>query len=607
MASRTSRSILFAAGMTATLLLTPCFGQEADTANESAAALKRVTHDIEYMASDEMGGRKPGTPGIKLCEEFLVEEYKKAGLKPLEDGTYFQELEVGGTRKVLADASKLVFTGPNDQSIELEFGKDYQQLLGLRKFDLNAEVVFVGYGISAAEDHNYDDYADVDVEGKIVVLIRREPQNTDPESVFDGEDLSRHASGRRKTIAARRAKAAGILMVNDGPTTETEGDELMQSSRFGSNSIPFAHIKRASLDKLLKVSPIVSPLGKKLDNVADVEKLIDSNLEPLSQSLGEWKAEFKSEFELKQIKTNNIIGIIEGEGPHADETIVIGAHYDHLGMGGPGSRAGGRREIHNGADDNATGTAAILELARRFNQRDKKPGRRLVFICFTAEEMGLLGARYYVENPIYPIENTVAMVNFDMIGWLRDNTLTLYNWSTSPQFNEIFANANEGIDFELKKPTMNFGGSDHLPFNAREVPNMFIHTGTNSVYHTPEDDFEAINCEGALKVIDYSESVVSQLAELDERPSFGAPKPFRLGVMIEQADDGLLVSGVTSDSVAERAGILKGDIILEADGEEMKARRNLTRKIQSKVGSTMKLKLKRDDTEMNLNVTLKKK
>ena len=607
MASRTSRSILFAAGMTATLLLTPCFGQEADTANESAAALKRVTHDIEYMASDEMGGRKPGTPGIKLCEEFLVEEYKKAGLKPLEDGTYFQELEVGGTRKVLADASKLVFTGPNDQSIELEFGKDYQQLLGLRKFDLNAEVVFVGYGISAAEDHNYDDYADVDVEGKIVVLIRREPQNTDPESVFDGEDLSRHASGRRKTIAARRAKAAGILMVNDGPTTETEGDELMQSSRFGSNSIPFAHIKRASLDKLLKVSPIVSPLGKKLDNVADVEKLIDSNLEPLSQSLGEWKAEFKSEFELKQIKTNNIIGIIEGEGPHADETIVIGAHYDHLGMGGPGSRAGGRREIHNGADDNATGTAAILELARRFNQRDKKPGRRLVFICFTAEEMGLLGARYYVENPIYPIENTVAMVNFDMIGWLRDNTLTLYNWSTSPQFNEIFANANEGIDFELKKPTMNFGGSDHLPFNAREVPNMFIHTGTNSVYHTPEDDFEAINCEGALKVIDYSESVVSQLAELDERPSFGAPKPFRLGVMIEQVDDGLLVSGVTSDSVAERAGILKGDIILEADGDEMKARRNLTRKIQSKVGSTMKLKLKRDDTEMNLNVTLKKK
>ena len=607
MASRTSRSILFAAGMTATLLLTPCFGQEADTANESAAALKRVTHDIEYMASDEMGGRKPGTPGIKLCEEFLVEEYKKAGLKPLEDGTYFQELEVGGTRKVLADASKLVFTGPNDQSIELEFGKDYQQLLGLRKFDLNAEVVFVGYGISAAEDHNYDDYADVDVEGKIVVLIRREPQNTDPESVFDGEDLSRHASGRRKTIAARRAKAAGILMVNDGPTTETEGDELMQSSRFGSNSIPFAHIKRASLDKLLKVSPIVSPLGKKLDNIADVEKLIDSNLEPLSQSLGEWKAEFKSEFELKQIKTNNIIGIIEGEGPHADETIVIGAHYDHLGMGGPGSRAGGRREIHNGADDNATGTAAILELARRFNQRDKKPGRRLVFICFTAEEMGLLGARYYVENPIYPIENTVAMVNFDMIGWLRDNTLTLYNWSTSPQFNEIFANANEGIDFELKKPTMNFGGSDHLPFNAREVPNMFIHTGTNSVYHTPEDDFEAINCEGALKVIDYSESVVSQLAELNERPTFGAPKPFRLGVMIEQADDGLLVSGVTSDSVAERAGILKGDIILEADGEEMKARRNLTRKIQSKVGSTMKLKLKRDDTEMNLNVTLKKK
>ena len=171
-----------------------------------------------------------------------------------------------------------------------------------------------------------------------------------------------------------------------------------------------------------------------------------------------WSADFKSAFSIKKTKTNNIIGIIEGEGPNANETIVIGAHYDHLGMGEYGSRAPGRREIHNGADDNATGTAAVIELARRFNKRDKKPGRRLVFVCFTAEEMGLLGAIHYCENPLFPLETTAAMINFDMIGWLRDNKLTLYNWNSSAQLDPVFDSANADFGFDLNKPPRAFCG-----------------------------------------------------------------------------------------------------------------------------------------------------
>jgi len=505
-----NRKFSIGISLIATLICSVSFGQESavvDPPTEQAApkldqkALDQVSYDIEYMSSDEMGGRKPGTPGIQLCEDYIVEEYKKAGLKPLENGSYLQPLDVGRARSVNKDETALTFKGPDDTNLELKLDEDFQQLLGRKDFDLSSDLVFVGYGISA-EEHNFNEYAEVDVKGKVVVMIRYEPQSEDPNSVFDGEDTSRHATGRQKVTAARRAGASGIIMVNDHARVAEEGEDgLIQSARFGTTSLPFAQIKRSLFDKMLKASPLTSPTGDSLESIDAIETLIDSNLEPISQPLNDWSCEFKSAFPVQETITNNIIGIIEGEGPNADETIVIGAHYDHLGMGGgPSSRAIGRKEIHNGADDNATGTAAVIELARRFNRRDKKPGRRLVFICFTAEEMGLLGAKHYCENPVYPLESTSTMVNFDMIGWLRNEELTLYNWNTSPQLDPIFEAANEQSGFKLKKPTQAFGGSDHLPFNRRGVPNMFIHTGTNAVYHTPEDDFEAINCEGALRV-----------------------------------------------------------------------------------------------------------
>ena len=582
-------------------------GQEApERPKLNKKALEQITYDIKYMSSDEMGGRQPGTPGIKLCEDYIVKEYKKAGLKPLEDGTYFQSLEVGQTREVNKDKTALTFNGPQDKKIELKLGEGFQQLLGRKDFDLGSDLVFVGYGISA-DRHNFDEYDNIDVEGKVVVLIRYEPQANDPNSVFDGENTSKHATGRQKVIAARNAKAAGIIMVNNQSLVDEEGEDgLILSDRFGTNSLPFAQIKRKVFDQMLEESPLTSPTGDSLTSVEAIEKLIDSNLEPISQPLEGWSCKFKSAFPVKKTKTHNIIGIIEGEGPNADETIVIGAHYDHLGMGAYGSRAGGRREIHNGADDNATGTAAVIELARRFNSRDKKPGRRLVFVCFTAEEMGLLGATHYCENPIYPLESTAAMVNFDMIGWLRDEKLTLYNWNTSPQLDPIFEAANEGLGFDLNKPTQAFGGSDHLPFNRRGVANMFIHTGTNAVYHTPEDDFEAINCEGALRVIDYSERVVDMLAELETKPSFGKPKPFRFGVMVEDSEGYVEVMGVSEDSIAKKAGVLKGDIFIDIDGTEIEKRRDIVRILRRDAGKTVKLKLKRLDEEVTLEVELKR-
>lgn len=572
---------------------------------EQQKILDRVTHDIKYLASDEMAGRQPGTPGIKLAEDFIVEEYKKAGLKPLENGSYFQEMEVGNVSKLKTDSVKLVLSGPNDIVLHPELGKDWQALTSRRGFKVDQDLVFVGYGITA-EEHNFDEYKGIDVKDKIVVLIRMEPQGADAKSVFDGAEASRHASGRAKAIAAKQAGAAAVLMVNDAATaTDDEHDELIPSDRFGTMSIPFAQIKRSLFNELLKTAPLHTATGKPLNSLAEIEALIDENLEPVSQVMTGWKAQLEADFESSGVKTYNIVGVIEGEGPNADESIVIGAHYDHLGDGAYGSRAGGRREIHNGADDNATGTAAVIELARRFNARDKKPGRRMVFICFTAEEMGLLGAFHYCENPIYPLEKTAAMMNFDMIGWLRNDELTLFNWNTSAQLDPIFDAANVGIGLELEKPINGFGGSDHLPFNQKGVPNMFIHTGLTDVYHTPEDDFAAINCAGAVRVIDYSERVLDGLATLEKMPKFGTPKPFRLGAMLSDENEVVKIESVTSNSAAAKAGLKNGDILMEIEGEAITTRRAVTRIIRRDQGKTVKMKLKRDDVEIVLNIELK--
>jgi hypothetical protein len=581
--------------------------QEQPKVEVNPEALQRVSSMIERLASEEMAGRQPGKPGIQLAENYLVEQYKEIGLKPLANGTYLQEFEVGRRSTLNAEKSKLVLRGPNDAKFELELGKDWQAINSRGGHDLSADLVFVGFGISA-EELNFDEYANLDVKDKIVVIIRSEPQGKDKESVFHRDTPSRHASIRSKTVAARRAGAIGVILVNDSKTAPEEAqDELVPSDRLGVMSLPFAQIKRSVLEKILAQTPLLTGAGETSKSLAEVEDLIDKNLESMSQPLEGWQADFTAEFNLAGIKTNNVIGVIEGEGPLANETIVIGGHYDHLGDGAYGSRAPGRREIHHGADDNASGTAAVVELARRFAKRDKKPERRMVFICFSAEEMGLLGAVHYVNNPEFPLEDTVMMFNFDMIGWLRENDLSVLSWNSSPQFGPVLEEFAEPFGLNVTKPRMSFGGSDHMPFDGRKIPNLFFHTGLHEVYHTPEDVYKAINCEGAVRVIDYSEKVIEKMMAMEKRPTYGPPAPFQLGVTLVDKNDDMTIEAITKDSVAERAGLLVGDAILEVEGKEITSRRSLSLVIRQNEGKTVKFKLKRDDAEVILHVELKNK
>ncbi len=547
----------------------------SQAANNNAAAVERVGGDIRYLTSDELEGRGPGTKGLELAADYLRNEFKRLGLKSgAEDGSYRQPFELVIDTKVIEAKTFLVLRGPNDQEIKLEIGKQFQPLAAGGAGKGKADIVFAGYGISAPK-LKYDDYKDAGVAGKVILIIRREPQQGDDKSVFSGKKTTTHAFIRTKLQAAKKNKAAGILMVNDPFTTkQRKKDELTSPGGFGTSpsGIPFASLTHEVANQLLEKSPLKSADEKMLTRVAPLEQNNDETLKPMSQPLAGWTAEFEFGFEKVKTTVANIVGVLEGEGPLANETVVIGAHYDHLGLGPFGSRRPNERKIHPGADDNATGTAAVLELARRFARQDKKPARRIVFIGFSAEERGLIGSSYYVEHPLFPLKDTVAMINFDMIGQLRAQGLLLGGVKSAKEFAEV---ADKAISAgELKVKTSGpMGGSDHAPFYRKNIPVFAMFTGMTKVYHTPEDTFESINVPGVVQTIDFAERLVAGVVDLPKRPQYvkGASTPrgggqmAYLGVVPDYAGktDGLQITDVNADSPAAKAGFKAGDIIVK--------------------------------------------
>ena len=582
------------------------------------AVLERVSYDVKYLASDELSGRGVGTDGIEQAAKYIESEYKKIGLEgPLPGGSYRQPFEVNIGRQLVNDSFQLEFKGPQETVIRGELGKNAQPMMVGGTADISGGLVFVGYGITAPE-HNYNEYADLDVKGKVVVAIRMEPQQANEKSVFGGAEPSDYARVSTKINAAKAAGAAGMILINDGVAAASdEKDELLTTDGFGrSGDLPFVQLKRSAFNEILKVSPIANPKGGFFDTVADIEKYIDENLEPVSAALADWTVKYQTRFDTVTAKTDNVVGVLRGEGPLADEYIVIGGHYDHLGMGEVGSRTPQRREIHNGADDNATGTVAVIELARRYARYEKKPKRTMVFICFSGEERGLLGSAFYVneEKPLFDLSKTVAMINYDMIGWLRDNKLTIYGTGSGSNFDEIVEKNTEGTGIELNKVPSPFAGSDHMPFVQKQVPVMFLHTGLTDVYHTPEDDYSALNMSGAVRVIDYSEKMIWDLTNRDDRPVYqdaaGGSARARgayLGVRFDFADTaaGLAVANVTADSPGAKAGLQNGDVVLTIDGKKVTERSELADLLRAhKEGDKIEVKFRRGEEEKAVQVEL---
>jgi Peptidase family M28/PDZ domain/PA domain len=549
---------------------------------EREPVVARLRADVTFLASDTCEGRGPGTAGIDKAADHIAAAFKAAGLKcGMPDGSYFQPFVIKGQPELGRD-NAVALTVPAGPLPAPALGGEFQPLGVSASGVAEGPVVFVGYAASVPTAH-YDDFHGVDVAGKVVLMIRRLPRYGRTDQPFDDQTVQEAAALATKIGNAEQRKAAAVLLCNDASEPE---DTLMDFaySQYGETAgIPTVQVKRSAADRLLREGT-----GQSL---ADVEKAIDADLKPRSAPLKGVTVKVTVTIERKPVNVKNIVAVLDGAGPLAGETVVLGAHYDHLGYGSADSLAPGQRAIHHGADDNASGTAALLELARRFAADPPVSRRRLVFIAFSAEEVGLFGSAHYAKQPPFPLADTVAMVNLDMVGRLTDDAATgkskleIGGTGTAKEFDALLDRLNAKYGFALKKNTAGMGPSDHTSFYAKGVPVFFFFTGLHRQYHTPADTADLINFAGMVKVTDFVEELARHLATTPTRPTYvkgmtgsmsadtARMSVPRLGFMPgDYGEDagGVLIASVNKGGPAEKAGLQDNDLIVEVAGRPVK-------------------------------------
>src|SRR4051812_2644431 len=380
----------------------------------------RYLADVTYLASDALKGRGNGSPELDQAADYIAGKFREAGLQPAGDnGTYFQNFEIT-TGAQLGAKNELQIAGAKPR-----INEDFVPILFSNTAEFDGPLIFAGYGITAPE-YMYDDYGGIDAKDKIVVVFEREPQADDEKSVFLGKDLTAHASFTNKAINARMHGAKGIVFITDpaqamddlGPT-----DRQVDEADMG---IPAVHVKR---DFVMK------PFVAKGKDLAALQKAIDKDLQPQSFEVPGVTAHIATEVARARRTVKNVIGALPGSDPALkDQWIVLGAHYDHLGLGNRNSLAPSLiGQIHHGADDNASGTAGVMELARVATAGKPQWKRSVLFMAFAGEEIGLLGSSYFVNHPTIPLTNIDAMINMDMIGRLMNERLFVGGVGTSPE------------------------------------------------------------------------------------------------------------------------------------------------------------------------------
>ncbi len=597
--------------------------------------LERMRKDIFFLASPECEGRGVETKGIEKAADYVADTLKQAGLKPaMKDGSFFQPFTVADSVK-LDTPTKATLSGPNATVKELKLRTEYNPMGCCATSSVAGELVFVGYGITAPE-LKYDDFEGMNVAGKVVVMIRRTPRyGQTGDKRFDtsatNADDSKYAPFAAKIENAATHKAAGVIIVNDtGSAARLDAIPQFGNFAFGTTPAPFPVLffKRETLDGIIAGGPIKS--------VGDIETLIDKDLKPRSFEIPGWKIDAEVTVKKTEYNVKNVVGVLEGAGPLADETVVLGAHYDHVGYGSFGSLGGpsARGKIHYGADDNASGTTTLMELARRYGAMKNRQGRRLVFIAFSGEERGLLGSIHYCKEPLFPLDKTVAMINMDMVGrakavpadWLGvmpyKDRLVVYGTGTGDGFEKLVEDAGTKSEFRLRTLATGTGPSDHDSFYRKHIPVLFLYTGTHNEYHRPTDVPEKINVLGMKKVADFVQVLADNLTACESRPKFqatkdpwidptetrsGRPQGPRLGIRpgnYETEDGGVLVDGVSPGGAAEKGGVKDGDVIVEIGGKPVKnIGTYMTAMSAQKAGTQIEIVVMRKGQKVTLKVT----
>jgi hypothetical protein len=651
-------------GKLVALLLNLCFiaagiAALAQQPSSSTPSVDRLRQVISYLASDALEGRRTGTPGANDAAHYIAGEFNRYGLRPglqiarpartrgENQARYLQPFPYVSAVELGKDNLFFVNPGRADDTAQFLVGQDWMPLgFSSNASVKSAEMVFAGYGISSAE-LKYDDYAVSSAKGRVAIIFAGTPDGDNPHGQF-----ARAGEIRFKVAAARAAGAQALLIIASEEKLKDDRLSRLSYDNAGEAGIPVVVVSRPLARKIL---------GAEDTKLAEFEQAADSrSLDSKGTAVRLQVKGLKLTIDVNVVRREspsfNVVGILPGSDPKwKNEAIVIGAHYDHLGLGGEGSGSlSVRTGIHHGADDNASGVAGLIELARMFSSQNPKPRHTIVFIAFSGEEEGLIGSNYYVNHPIIALANTVAMVNMDMIGRLKEKSLIVGGVGTAQEWRALIDAGNDvqGMTVSLNsagadrtklptgipvvtgsngKPvvtldpgkkfvlTLNedgFGPSDHSSFYAKQVPVLFFWTGNHEDYHKPSDTADKINYEGEARIVSFVARIVSDLDKGDKRPTYAVAKSesqgraggFRvyLGTIPNYAEtnDGLKLDGVRDDSPAAKAGLKAGDRIVKMAGHEVKNVYDYTYALgEMKAGQEYEVEIVRGSERLTLRIT----
>jgi aminopeptidase YwaD len=588
------------------LIAVPAVQTAAETIPDLSA--ERYHKHVSYIASPEMKGRASGSPELDKAADYIAQQFRTWGLRPAGDNnTYFQNFQLTTGAKI-GTKNELQLNGTNLKATE-----DFVTIPFSNTANVEAQVVFAGYGITAPEMH-YDDYRGIDAKGKIVVVFRHEPQELDAKSPFAGTNFTAHASFINKAINARQHGAAGIVFITDPNNHANE--ELESATRqieHDDMGIPSIHARR---------DPVMRMFQQGGKDLAAIQKQIDADLASQSFEPANTRARIATDVVRTRRTVRNVAGAVVGSDPKLkDEWVVVGAHYDHLGLGDRNSLAPSMAgQIHHGADDNASGTSGVLELARLASRNKNQWKRSILFMTFAGEELGLLGSSYFTNNPTVPLKSINAMLNMDMIGRVNNDRLFVGGVGTSPSYKAWLEEFNKSVGLNLDYSEGISGGSDHMSFNAKKIPVLFFFSGLHGDYHKPSDTAEKINSAGAVKVLSLvylmMEKIASDVPRLEytevrrpQAPGGGGGSGYGtyFGSVPDFRDDvkGVLFADVTSNSPAAKAGLKAGDLMVEFDGKPIQNLYDFTYALGAKKpGDVVVVVVKRNGQDVKVNVTL---
>ena len=569
----------------------------------------RYLDDVKALTTPSMEGRGDGTKGITRAAHLLESRYKNLGLKPAGTNSYFQAFTVITGAKLKSHNRITVADGT--QKRDLKLNQEFVPVSFSASGSVTAPLVFVGYGASA-EEFDYDDYRGMDVKDKIVVVLRYEPPSFAEKSGNTG--LTRHAQLISKAINARNHGARAIVLLN-GKLGDGEEDTL---TRFGSVSGPentgivLVQVKNDIADSWFRIAG---------QSVAEVQGQLNHSTTPQSFAFpDQLHVSINVDIETTRATVNNVLAYLPGK---TDEYVIIGAHYDHLGYGNYDSLAPSQiGQIHPGADDNASGTAGVLELARAFAPMKGKLQRGILFASFAGEELGLLGSAHWVQQPTLPLEKAVAMLNMDMIGRIKDDKVYIGGVGTGSTLKAAIEQARAKSNFKIEYSPGGYSASDHTSFVTKRIPVLFFFSGLHSDYHKPSDTWDKINPHGAAHLVDVVGDTGLQLASAAERPTFiavvedkpvagasGGYGPYFGSIPdFGQVENGVKFSDVKPASPAAKAGLKAGDILVQFGDKPIKNLYDFTDALRrSKVGDVVEVRVMRDGKAVQASVKLEQR